>query len=368
MSRRSTLRRRFQRPSVRNAALALLAWLLLGATAAAQEVERLSLDAAVSATQAFGPGAGDRPDIIVDFTATARLGSGWVAYVRPWFRQASTDPYDVAKEIYQAALQHERSGRISTRFDAGYILTPIGIGMMDMRPDSNPVATTHLSYVIPMPPFEFGAPASWAVASSYPLGAVLTASTRKWDARGGLMASPPNRMYVLGSSDPNPKTRPFAVIGGGVTPRTGLRIGAAFGAGQYATRSEITSPATGGRDLRMLAFEGEWAFGYTKITAEWTSSRIETRNGMVNAREWFVQGAHTLSPRWFVGGRRESADAPASPIFGPKPTLRVAEAALGYRLSRDLILKNAVAARKTYYSPGTDTQYAVSLVWAKRFR
>lgn len=336
--------------------------------AAAQDVERLSMDAAVSATQAFGPNAGDRPDIIVDITATARLGSGWVAYVRPWFRQASTTPYDVAKEIYQAAIQHERSGRISTRVDAGYILTPIGIGMMDMRPDTNPVTMTHLSYVVPMPSFEKGAPASLAVASSYPLGAVFTASTLKWDARAGLLASPPNRGYVLGSASANPRIRPFAVVGGGVTPRTGMRLGAAYGSGEYATARELSAPDTGGRQLRMTAAEAEYAFGYTKLTAELTHSRIETRTGNVTAREWFVQGVQTLSPRWYLGVRRETATAPASPFFGPEPTLRVTEASIGYRMSTDLILKNAVLSRKTYYSPAADTQYAISLVWAKRFR
>jgi hypothetical protein len=175
-------------------------------------------------------------------------------------------------------------------------------------------------------------------------------------------------MYVLGSSSPNPKPRPFAVVGGGITPRTGLRLGAAYGAGEYATGAELPTPSSGGRDLRMLAVEGELSFGYTKITGEWTRSRMESRAGSVTAREWFIQGAHTLSPRWFVGARRESADAPPSPIFGPNPTLRVAEGSLAYRLTPDVIIKNAIVARKTYYSPSTDTQYAVSFVWAKRFR
>ncbi len=336
---------------------------------AAQSVERLSMDGAVSATQTFGRGAGDRPDIIIDFTATTRIGRGWVAYVRPWFRQASTAPHDVARTIYQAAVQHERAGRVSTRLDLGYILTPIGIGMMDMRPDTNPVTQTHLSYVIPMPAAESGAPGTMPVASSYPLGAVLTASAKRWDARGGLTAAPPNRMYLLGAATPNPRLRPFAVVGGGLTPRTGLRIGAAYGMGEYATAAELTDPASGGRDLHIAAVEGEFAFAYTKITAEMTRSLMELRQGgQARATQWFVQGVQTLAPRWFLGLRREAANAPPSAIFGARPTLRVAEASLGYRLSNELIVKNAFIARKTYYSLRTDRQYAVSLVWAKRFR
>ena len=97
---------------------------------------------------------------------------------------------------------------------------------MDMRPDTNPVTMTHLSYVIPMPAFDPGAPASLPIASSYPLGGVFTASASHWDARAGLIASPPNRGYVLNSASANPGMRPFSVVGGGLTPRTGVRIGA----------------------------------------------------------------------------------------------------------------------------------------------
>ncbi len=138
---------------MRRIALVVALLMASGTAGLAQETERLSLDTAIGVVQAFGERAGERPDIIIDFTATTRLGKGSVSYVRPWFRHASTAPYEVAKEIYQAAIQHERAGPISTRLDLGYLLTPIGIGMMDMRPDSNPVTMTHLSYVIPMPSF-----------------------------------------------------------------------------------------------------------------------------------------------------------------------------------------------------------------------
>ena len=95
---------------------------------------------------------------------------------------------DLATEIYQAAVQYERSGRVSTRVDLGYILSPIGLGMMDMRPDTNPTITPHLSYVIPMPAFDAGVPSSLPIASSYPLGGQVTASTTLWDARAAVVS------------------------------------------------------------------------------------------------------------------------------------------------------------------------------------
>ena len=47
--------------------------------------------------------------------------------VRPWFRQPRAPEWD--KEIYQAALQYTRNGMISTRLDAGYIVSPITLGI-----------------------------------------------------------------------------------------------------------------------------------------------------------------------------------------------------------------------------------------------
>ena len=174
--------------------VASLAFGLCGtAPALAQQVAPVSVDSAVSINQFVGQHAADQPDIVVDITATARLGKGWVGYARPWFRRASTTPYAVSREIYQAALQYQRSGPLSTRVDVGYILSPIGLGLLDMRPDTNPNVMTHLSYVVPMPSFDTGAPAALPIASSYPLGGQVTLSTMKWDARAAVVSAPPNR-------------------------------------------------------------------------------------------------------------------------------------------------------------------------------
>jgi len=175
---------------------ACTAWALLVAAPAqvygqerTQSLLRTSVESAISISQFFGENAEERPDFIVDLTLSTRLGRGWVAYIRPWFRKASNDPYDAGTEVYQAALQHERRGRISTRLDLGYILSPIGMGLLDMRADTNPTILPHLSYLIPMPAFDRTAPASMPIASSYPPGGQFTASTSNWDARVAVLAS-----------------------------------------------------------------------------------------------------------------------------------------------------------------------------------
>ena len=260
--------------------------LFIGGTPALAQVAPVSIDSAVSINGFAGQHAADQPDIVIDVTATLRLGRGWVAYARPWFRRASTDPYDFAKEIYQAALQHQRRGPVSTRIDLGYILSPIGLGMLDMRPDTNPTIMPHLSYLVPMPPFDPGVPSSLPIASSYPLGAQFTASTTRWDARAAVVSSPPNRPFVLGAATPNPRSQPAVIVGGGITPKTGLRLGLAYAHGTYATTHEVTRVPGDGRQLQMVSAEGEFAFGYTKLTGEFTRDRLETANGHATATGW----------------------------------------------------------------------------------
>lgn len=354
----------------RSVSLGVLLMLLGWSSAVAQPAARMSVDSAVSVNQFVGENAGEEPDIVVDVTASARLGRGWVAYIRPWFRRAPTDPYARTTEIYQAALQHERSGRVSTRVDLGYILSPIGLGLLDMRADTNPTITPHLSYLVRMPAFDRGAPSALPIAASYPLGGQLTISATKWDSRVALVASPPNRSFVLYAPRPNPLARPIAVFGGGVTPKTGLRLGAAVAAGEYAKATELTPAASAGRGLRMLSVEGEWAFGYTKLSAELTHDWIETAGITEKASEWFLQGVHTLTPRWFVGGRLERASAPPLRAVGVpvrERTLRVSEATAGFRLSPELTLRGSFLSRKLYFGPTRDQQVGASLVWARRW-
>jgi hypothetical protein len=343
------------------------ALLLCGVTPVAAQVAPVSIDSAVSINRFFGQHAADQPDIVVDFTATARLGKGWVGYARPWFRRASTDPYAVSREIYQAALQYQRSGPLSTRVDVGYIASPIGLGLLDMRPDTNANIMTHLSYVVPMPSFDSGVPAAVPIASSYPLGGQVTLSTTKWDARSAVVAAPPNRSYVLGASSPNPRSLPTYVGGGGYSPRSGVRIGIAYAAGIYATTTELTRPPSRDRHLNMVSLEGEYAFAYTKISGELTNDRIETGSGHVAAREWFVQGVQTISPRWFVAARHEGANAPPRTLGSLPPTLRVSELTGGFRMSTDFTLRTEVLRRKTYFSAANDWQVGASLVWARRW-
>jgi hypothetical protein len=343
--------------------------MLLAATgrAFAQTPERFSLDTAIEADVFRGQNALDRPNIVVDITGVVRIGGGWTAYVRPWFRQPRAPSWD--KEIYQAALQYERPGPIATRLNIGYIVSPVGLGLMDTRPGINPTILPHLAYVTPMAPLEAGGPVVFPIASTYPLGSELTVSGARWDARAAIVDSAPARIYVVNNTSTNPARAPVFEAGAGVTPKIGLRVGGSFARGNYVTGRELKPAAASGRMMTSVGFEGEYAFGYTKISGEVTHDTFETAHSTVVAYEWFIQGTHTLTPRVFLAGRDEGTSAPP-PFSGAttnRPLFHVTEATVGYRLSPEFTLRGSFYARKSFARVDWDQQAGVSLVWAHRW-
>jgi len=347
----------------------LLSCLASPVTAQPPSIDRVSFDSVVAIDKFVGQGAMDLPSVVIDATVVARIADGWIAYVRPWIRHdPRTEVWN--NEIYQAALQYERPGPIAVRVDAGYIVSPIGLGLMDSRPGVNPTIMTHLAYVSAMPVFDPGSVRVGPIAGTYPLGAQFTMSTSRWDARMAVVNSAPNRQYVIHNDD-NPRPTPVVVAGAGITPAAGLRLGMAFASGDYVTGQELTVPQAEGRGLRMVAIEGEYSFGYTKFSGEVVRDRLETAIGAEKAYTWFLQGLHTVTPRWFVAARQEGVAAPSSRtalIVGPRPTLQTNEATVGYRLSPELTLRGSFVSRKSYQRPAWDQQAGVSLVWAQRWR
>jgi hypothetical protein len=358
---------------MRKLLLAAAIVLVAPASAHPQEPARVSVDSVVAIDVFQGENTVDDPNIIVDVTTVVRLADGWLVYVRPWFREGRVprplDPDSWDKEIYQAAVQYERTGRISTRVDAGYIASPIGLGMMDTRPGINPTIASHSSYVQPMPAFEAGAPRVGAIAATYPLGGQVTVSTMRWDARAALVSSTPTRKYVINNED-NPRSTPVLIAGGGITPRVGLRIGGAYAAGLYARGEEFAVPQPDGRAFKMMNVEADYAFGYTRISGEVTRTHFDVAAGTAVAHAWFVQMAHTLSPRWFVAARQEGVSAPPLRTLtdaGARRAFHTSEATLGYRLSRELTLRGSFMTRKAYTRDTWDHQAGISVVWARRW-
>jgi hypothetical protein len=345
-----------------------------GAPVSAQSISRVSLDSQIVVDLFRGENVNDRPQVIVDISAAIRVSDTWQVYVRPWLRlprpatpTARAVPWD--KQLYQAGVRYERTGPISTRLDAGYIVSPVGLGLLDSRPALNPTIAQHVAYFIPMPPFDPTVPAQRPVASTYPLGALFMMSTDRWDARGAIVNSAPTRPYVIGAAT-RPRQTPVVEVGGGLTPTAGLRFGAAVAHGRYATPREVRIPAPGGRTMTMVGGEGEYAFRYTKINSEIVRTSFETLARPAIAYEWFVQGIQTLTPRWFVAARHERASAPP-PItgvsVGSRASLSTVETTAGYRVNPDITLRSSYYARKSYNARRWDNQVGFSIVWARRW-
>jgi hypothetical protein len=362
---------------VRDRALTRVPWMWIAAIAllcvspvSAQTLARFSLDS-VSAVDLFkGEGTTGHPDASLDVSSVIRITDRWSVHLRPWLFHSAAANAGWNKEIYDASIRYVRPGTTSLRVDAGYMASPIGLGMLDMRADINPTIQPHLSYFIPMLPFERGAPTNGAIAASYPLGIVGAASSGRWDARVALVNTAPTRKYVLSTDGGNPKQTPVWILGGGITPRTGMRLGASMAAGRYATARELADPTGPDRKLRMWTAEGEYAFGYTKLAAEYTRERFARGPRSDTAATWFAQVMQTLTPRWFAAARHETMDAPP-PVFagpsGPRVSFRTTEATIGYRLTPELIVRGSVTASRYYTATTVDRRAGVQLVWARRW-
>ncbi len=270
--------------------------------------------------------------------------------------------------IYQAFARYERQGRIAARVDAGYIGSPVGLGLMDASPSTNPTIAVHSTYFSPMLPFDTGGPRVNAVASTYPLGVQLTLSTDRWDARGAVVSSAPTRICLIGGRS-NPRATPVIEGGAGITPKTGVRVGMAFARGAYLTREELTAAGSDDRQMTMISVEAEYAFGHTKLSGELLRDRFDTSSS-VTAYEWFVQGSQTLTPRWFVAARHEGTSAPVrtnSAALQAQPRLKAVEGALGFRVTPEITIRGSYYTRLSYGRTRWDRQGGAQLVWSRRW-
>jgi hypothetical protein len=369
------------------ALLASMSMCVSAPVAAQTPYERFSLDTTVGVDMFRGisvdgpyDNVSHQPQIVVDIVGTVQLANRWQIYVRPWFRlprpapptaavpEPATPPWDTM--LYQASLRYERQGPIATRVDVGYIASPVGLGLFDANPRTNPTIAGHASYFTPMLPFDPGGPRPLAIASTYPLGGALTLSSVHWDARAAVVNSAPVRSWVLGAST-NPSTTPAIDAGAGVTPITGLRLGVSFSHGSFAEPEELGANAVkGDRIVTLVGIEGDYSVRYTKLTGEFIRDWFSIPGRVAPARTWFIQGTQTLTARWSIAGRHEGTSAPIAGsgiIFAAQPHLLANEITAAYRATRQFTIKGSYYARQSYGRTTWDHQGGVQLVWQKRW-
>jgi hypothetical protein len=349
-------------------AVLVLCGLMACPLAAAAQVSPFSLDAVVSADGDSGSQVSRKTTTWIDVFGAVRLAEGLDVRARPVvYRRAFDGKWQT--QVYEMALRYERPGRIGLRLDAGQFPSPLGLSLLENRPDVNPVISQHSTLYLPVPRFEGGTPTAFLLAASYPLGAQVTTSGALWDVRAALTDSSPVRARPLIGANKPPRMR-NVIVGGGITPRAGLRVGASFARGGYAANRELRDPAEGNREATIGQVEGEWSFGYTRIAGEWLWTRREMALGDAAVDGGWIELVQTLSPRVFTATRyddqRTSWTSPAS-VRREEPYRRV-EATLGFRVAPTVTVRGSYMTRKGYVVFFWDDQVLASIVWARKFR
>ena len=120
----------------------------------------------------------------------------------------------------------------------------------------------------------------------------------------------------------------------------------------------------------LVNVEGEYAFGYTKISGEWTHDRFDTPTGEREARGATLQVKQTLTPRIYVHTRATAITSPvtiAATGEVPDRTSWYADTTAGYLVNADTTVRLAHAAIKRWNVPSVDHQIGLSIVWARRW-
>jgi hypothetical protein len=322
-----------------------------------------------SAVTSSSPQPGD-PFVVFDGTATIRVTKTLDAIVRPWIRRLPGG--DWSKEMYQLQVRYQPATRVPLRIDAGIISSPLGIIALEMRPDLNPLIGSPSYYFQPLPSFDGKYDRVQLLSGGYPLGAMASLSGQKWDARAGVTDGTPARNRKMMSSN-RPKAQPQLVMGGGVTPIVGLRLGAGYAHGTYREATTATAsaplPQTEAKSATVFNLEGEYAIGYTRIAGEWIYDRFETVTATpAVAKGFLLEAVRTLTPRWYVAARMTRA---STPVFTAGTRVRRAagtvDSNVGFRISPELMVKAGYQGARGYTATDWNHSAAVSLVVAKRF-
>ncbi|HEY1308890.1 MAG TPA: hypothetical protein VGF24_35355 [Vicinamibacterales bacterium] len=326
----------------------------------------VAVDSSVAIDRTQTVNGTDTSGLTMDAVMSMGLPGGFEGIVRPWVQRAPNGEWN--RQIWVATMRYERPGAIGLRVDAGLIPSPIGLANLMLRPQLNPTVALPASLFQPLPAVEFGAPRTTLLGAVYAFGANASLSGRHWDTRAAFIDTSPLRTRRIFSAT-NPPRFNNVVIGAGLTPFVGLRVGSSVTHGGWERAGE--SPTiTQNRDATIVTIESELAYRFTKVQGEWVRDLIETNNGTAVASGWFVQAQQTITPRWFAAARVERMTAPAFTAFDTyvDQELNGVEETIGFRITPDLTLRGDHRARRIFGRTTFDHQVAVSAVWWRRWR
>lgn len=354
----------------RGRALAASAWLLVLACAAPAAAQRLTapswltLDTSADVDRAVDESGTTTSGAIFDAYIAARVARGLEIVARPWTQRQANGDWN--KQIWLAAVRYEHKGPVGIRVEGGLITSPVGLSNLSLRPHLNPTVAQPSSLFQAMPAPEPLSPRITLLGAIYPLGVSTTVSGTHWDVRGAVIDTSPVRARRTFGSNPPRFTN--VVVGGGVTPVIGLRIGGSVTRGPWRSADEVPFSESD-RIATVVTVEGEWSFRFTKLQGEWTRDTLETNVDDQVESGWYFQGQQTLTPRWFVAARVERLEGPPLPTTpqGPRQTFAGAEETLGFRLTPEITLRASYRARRLFSQGDFSHQAMASVVWARRW-
>ncbi len=313
------------------------------------------IDTVVGVQDYFAETGSWETQTIIDTFATVEIAPRLQASFRPLIWRRANGQWTQA--IDHASVRYEFNRGANWRIEAGKFPSPVGLGMTENRANVNDgVLWCHRPYYGRLPPLTVGGPRHTLVAATYPVGVQVNASGDRWDARAAVLDRSPVQLLPDGSRHAN------GMVGAGISPRQGLRIGAA-GAWGRSGNAESSDPYT------LLNIEGEYAFAYTKLSGEWTRDTFDTQVGRRVASGWTMQARQTLTPRVFVHARFSSITMPPTDALAdlPSPQFWSADSTVGYLLSPEVTLRLGHTALHGWSGAEVDHQVGLSIIWSRRW-
>ena len=327
---------------------------------------RLAVDTVVAATRSVDADGRGSTNLVVDAIVSASLGRGFEAISWPIVQRLAVTG-EWSQDVWIAALRYERPGPLGLRIEGGLLPSPIGLANLTVRrAHLNPTISQPSSLFSPLPSLGTGQPRTNLLGAVYPFGGQVTVSGLRWDARAALIdTSPLRRRGVF--RDPKPPRFANLVIGGGITPFVGFRVGASVTRGDWQRAGE-SSDITSNRSATVVTVESEFSFAHTTLAGEWIRDAVDTGSGRRVASGWFVQGRQTLTPRWFVASRIERIASPLVLATGTQQQqLTSTEETVGYRLTPEFTVRAGHRARRSFGRSEYQHQFAMSVVWWQRW-
>jgi hypothetical protein len=353
----------------RLAATVLIAAAIPSAPLSAQGLQpgRMAIEA-VAAISTSSTNADD-PFVVLDLANTIRVNEKLDVIVRPYARRLPGGDWDAL--LYQAQIRYQPAERV--RVDAGIITSPLGLGTFELRQDLNPLVGSPFYYFSPLPAFERPSDRVQLFSGGYPLGAMLSVSGSRWDARTGVTDGTPARSRKIFAND-NPTPAPQFILGGGVTPLPGLRLGTGFAYGPYRSSTDqdfYGLPETAvltDANATVFNIEAEYAFAYTRLSGEWVRDAFDREGSPAVSRGFYIQGVQTITPRIFAASRFTQVSAPilvnATLV---RSTRKALELSGGYRLTPQFTLKAGYEGGRRFNVTDWTHAAVASVVWSRRW-